>query len=60
MNALRGYSQGMSDDERIQKLESALWAIKMQASRRKRASGLKKYLVTDLEIIERAAKRALK
>lgn len=41
--------------ERVAELEGRLYEIKMQATRRHRASGLKRYLEVDLERIERLA-----
>lgn len=46
--------------EHVAALELTLWDIYMQATRQNRASGLKRYLVTDLEIIACKAEQALK
>lgn len=45
--------------QQLQDAEKALREAHMQATRRKRASDLKRYLVTDLEIIERKTAAAL-
>jgi hypothetical protein len=42
------------------KLWRLLFEIQQQASRKRRGSDLKRYLVTDLEIIEEKARKALK